>query len=904
MVNLLKKLTLKNQFIVIFISFFLLGSGVIGYYGYQSTKDAYTTDAINKSQDDLKLLKESTSLFLESIPSDLEFLADFYAFKQYLNWLNVNDEDKLLDSQTIVENAFSSFLKNKKIFYKLRFLDLKGFELINLEYNQQTAQVIKVPVLQNKSTKDYFQKALDMQKGHFYVSNMNFNKEFGKLTKPHLPIIRFSMPVFKGDDKVGVLVMNVYINSIIERILKNNSEYRKYILIDTQGNYIVHENIAKTFAKDLGKEDNFFNEFKSLKQILDKKQNIFLINDANIIISQKVLPPNQNSENYWTLISFVDKNFALKKVDNFTNIFILILLSTIILVTVVIYTFMSSITRPLNQVTQQLKNLSIGIVEREDIDYKHSDEIGYMIDSVKLLKQNTNELVTHSKNISQGNFEETLDLRSNEDIITKSLNNMSHTLKTSYEKNIEETWVNEGINNLSQKLSGEKLVQEITEETLKFTIPYIRAAKGCLFLYDKKSEELTLSSSYAQDNENLISQTYKKGEGLIGQVAKDQNVIIHNEKNMNPIIHSALINEQAKGHIVIPLVHENNLLGVIEISSLHPISKTVKNFIIEIEDIIATYLYAATKNEEIKKLLKESQKNAEELFEQRGELEETNTELLAIQRNLNEQRHYLETVLKKTSDSIEYASLIQNTLIPTNELLSEYFNSHFALWEQKDMVGGDIYLFEELRHKDECLLMVIDCTGHGVPGAFVTMLVKAIERQVIGLINTDFTMDVSPAWILQYFNRTMKQLLKQEDAKSLSNVGLDGQILYYNKQENIVKFASARNDVFIVQNNNVEMLKGNRHSVGYKDSDIKYKFTDHIINTRKNDIIYLSSDGYWDQLGGEKDLCFGKKRLLRVIDTIKDEPMDIQKQKLVNELKTYQGNHERNDDITVIGIKF
>ena len=136
---------------------------------------------------------------------------------------------------------------------------------------------------------------------------------------------------------------------------------------------------------------------------------------------------------------------------------------------------------------------------------------------------------------------------------------------------------------------------------------------------------------------------------------------------------------------------------------------------------------------------------------------------------------------KHTRDSIEYASLIQGAVVSQKEEMFPYFKDSFVHWVPKDTVGGDIWLFNDLRHEDECLLLFIDCTGHGVPGAFVTMLVKALERQVVAKINNDRdeNIDVSPAWILQYFNKNMKKLLKQESKQSISNAGFDGQVIYY-----------------------------------------------------------------------------------------------------------------------------
>ncbi len=130
----------------------------------------------------------------------------------------------------------------------------------------------------------------------------------------------------------------------------------------------------------------------------------------------------------------------------------------------------------------------------------------------------------------------------------------------------------------------------------------------------------------------------------------------------------------------------------------------------------------------------------------------------------------VEEIHKRTSESIEYASLIQHTLIPSHDLFRKYFKDYFVIWHPKDVVGGDIYFFEEF--ENSAILMVIDCTGHGVPGAFVTMLVKAIERQIISQIKYQKEA-VEPAKILTIFNKNMRQILQQESDESISNAGFD-----------------------------------------------------------------------------------------------------------------------------------
>jgi len=267
-----------------------------------------------------------------------------------------------------------------------------------------------------------------------------------------------------------------------------------------------------------------------------------------------------------------------------------------------------------------------------------------------------------------------------------------------------------------------------------------------------------------------------------------------------------------------------------------------------------------------------------------------------------EQEEVVRKLHKHTQDSIEYASLIQSSLIPEHNDIQEYFNEYFSIWQPKDTVGGDIYLFEELRNKDECLLMVIDCTGHGVPGAFVTMLVKAIERQIIGDILAS-NEEVSPSKILSYFNQTMKKILKQETVDSISNAGFDGGIFYYNKKENYIKYAGAETPLFYVQDNELNILKGNRHSVGYKKCDPNYVYTEYHIDIDKETTFYISTDGYFDQNGGNKGFPYSKKRFKEFLQNNMKASLADQEELLLSNIQQYMGEEEKNDDITVIGLK-
>ena len=273
-----------------------------------------------------------------------------------------------------------------------------------------------------------------------------------------------------------------------------------------------------------------------------------------------------------------------------------------------------------------------------------------------------------------------------------------------------------------------------------------------------------------------------------------------------------------------------------------------------------------------------------------------------LEKKIQARTSELENLHKQAKSAIEYASLIQSALIPKSKIFFDYFDEHFSIWQPRDMVGGDIFFIDHLRHDDECLIMVADCTGHGVPGAFVTMLVKAIERQIVAeLLLKDE--EASPALILKQFNRYLKELLGQHDAESISNVGLDGGIIYYNKRKNIIKYASSNTPLFIERDGEIEIFKGDRQSIGYIKSKLDYEYKEYLLDITQDTKLYVTTDGYLDQNGGEKGFSFGKKRFQNILRQYHEETLADIKEVLLIELMEYMGQVEKTDDMCLIGLK-
>jgi serine phosphatase RsbU (regulator of sigma subunit) len=257
---------------------------------------------------------------------------------------------------------------------------------------------------------------------------------------------------------------------------------------------------------------------------------------------------------------------------------------------------------------------------------------------------------------------------------------------------------------------------------------------------------------------------------------------------------------------------------------------------------------------------------------------------------------------QRIKESIEYAALIQHALIPDDALFAQAFRDHFTFWLPKDVVGGDVYFLTRVGQRDDWLLIVVDCTGHGVPGAFVTMLVKAIEQHLITSLQLKQEA-IHPAQILSLFNRTIKFVLKQDQHETLNDVGFDGAVIYYQQQNQTLLFAGANTSLYQVSNGKLMTHKGNRHAIGYKNSESDYSFTEHSIQALEDNCFYVATDGYQDQIGGDKGFPFGKNKLAQLLTANAHLPMSEQKEKLIAALTEYRGIEPHNDDITVIGFR-
>ncbi|WP_017731759.1 tetratricopeptide repeat protein [Nafulsella turpanensis] len=264
-------------------------------------------------------------------------------------------------------------------------------------------------------------------------------------------------------------------------------------------------------------------------------------------------------------------------------------------------------------------------------------------------------------------------------------------------------------------------------------------------------------------------------------------------------------------------------------------------------------------------------------------------------------------LLKKTNDaiaarnlnitsSIDYARTIQETLLPQEKQLLTYFKEAFVFCKARDIVNGDFYWC--YKKGDNCLLAVIDCTGHGVPGALMTVMVNSLLNQIV--IDKHV---YSPAEILNQLRQYLRQNLRQEQETEISADGLDLAICSIDTKEKQVTFASAKRPLYLVQHHELRVYKGNKTTFGGPLSQPAEQFREGSFYYLPGSCLYLFTDGITDQFGEASDKKFMHWRLQELIKENYEFPMQQQKRKIAGSIEQWQGKLEQTDDMLLLGIR-
>ncbi|HEY6162328.1 MAG TPA: tetratricopeptide repeat protein [Bacteroidia bacterium] len=282
------------------------------------------------------------------------------------------------------------------------------------------------------------------------------------------------------------------------------------------------------------------------------------------------------------------------------------------------------------------------------------------------------------------------------------------------------------------------------------------------------------------------------------------------------------------------------------------------------------------------------------IFSESGELRK----LIIIDTDVTEIKKAEETIRQKNkdiTDSINYAKRIQDTILPKLPDILTYFPESFVLFRPRDIVSGDFYWFSP--RENNLLIAAADCTGHGVPGALMSMIGSSLLHQVVNekVIN-------NPAMVLAELDRQVNRALQQTGVEGENRDGMDIAFAEINVKERMLRFAGANRPLYLVRKGVLEELSPDKIPVGGFYTSEK-KFTNKEKKLEAGDMLYLFSDGYADQFGGEKKKKFMTRRFKELLSAISSDEPQAQREMLEKNIVSWMGPLEQVDDILVIGIR-
>jgi serine phosphatase RsbU (regulator of sigma subunit) len=308
-----------------------------------------------------------------------------------------------------------------------------------------------------------------------------------------------------------------------------------------------------------------------------------------------------------------------------------------------------------------------------------------------------------------------------------------------------------------------------------------------------------------------------------------------------------------------------------------------------------------------------TRKTNRQIREQRDEIEAQRNKIEAQRDQIQAQHDLVYSQKEMITDSIAYAQNIQSAILPPRALMDELIPEYFIVFKPKDIVSGDFYWIKEVQ--DHLILVDADCTGHGVPGALMSMLGITLLNSMIG--DRCFN---APGAILGQLRMKVKEMLLQEGKVEEQKDGMDMAIAIINKHTRELHFSGANNPLYIIrckdrdygqdlapymslENGRYQLfeIKGDKQPIGIHWEETE--FTSHSISLGEKDTIYVFSDGYIDQYGGENRKRFKSMNFKKLLLSIQKEPMQKQKQIIEDTFETWKGSYEQIDDVSVMGIR-
>ncbi len=336
--------------------------------------------------------------------------------------------------------------------------------------------------------------------------------------------------------------------------------------------------------------------------------------------------------------------------------------------------------------------------------------------------------------------------------------------------------------------------------------------------------------------------------------------------------------------------HLNERADVVGNNEITTLSKQFNTMIEELES------YYNELEQKVEERTRQIQQQNEEISAQRDAIEDQRNMLADKNTSLEDAYDEIQNQKKHITDSIVYAKRIQNAILPTKTLIDKLVPENFVYYKPKDIVSGDFYWVEKMPGK--AIIAAVDCTGHGVPGAFMS---------IIGSNQLDYAVRTKKAKtageILDALNEGVGNSFTQESGKTSIRDGMDIAICVIDYKNNTLEYAGAYNPLYFIRDGEMTVTKADKFAIGSHADYPEKKYTTHKIELKKDDVFYIFSDGYADQFGGPKGRKYMYKSFRELLLKIHEKPLDEQMSILDQENDNWMGKEVQVDDIIIIGVK-
>lgn len=417
--------------------------------------------------------------------------------------------------------------------------------------------------------------------------------------------------------------------------------------------------------------------------------------------------------------------------------------------------------------------------------------------------------------------------------------------------------------------------------------------------YQKAIQELKNSVTIAQkiNSSGILKDTYQKLSKLYDKMGDKTNALIYmklfmleserkfKEENIRSIAEIEALYNIDKKEKEIDLLKKDNAIKELQAEqrSFFIIALSIGLFLLIIL-LIILYNRFKLKNRANQALNEQNiaiQEQKEEIENQKEELAETSSKL--VDKN------------QEVTDSIIYAKQIQDSLLPQLQTIKEVLPESFIFFKPRDIVSGDFYWFSQIENKTAIAL--VDCTGHGVPGAFMTVLANSLLNQIV--LETGIT---SPDLIVSLLDQKIQQNLHQQQLENANTDGMDISLILIDRKNEVIEYTGAKIPLYIYQDNELKVIKPDRNSVG-STQQLDKSFAKKEISYKPGNMIYMSSDGFQDQFGGQKNKKYMKGNFRKFLARIAEKPIQEQQNSIEEEFIKWRGSNTQTDDILIVGFK-